>query len=314
MMPSLRRPDMRRAVVILPNGFTLGNLFFGVWAIVAASQGDFSRAGWYVIFGGVMDALDGRVARMTRTGSRFGVELDSLVDAISFGVAPAMIMYFAVLNREGWAWLIVFIFVACAVMRLARFNVEQGGRAKTHFHGLPSPAAGMTLASYYWFSQHPIYTQTFIGYLPWHDVMRWIMLGLSFLMISHVLYPAMPNIGFRNLKGILGTLLILLVLVTLVLGRVELLFPLLMAYVVWGVLRTVFVGLLDRVPTGDPLFDADEDDVGAEDRVITLGEPVGAARHRKRRRRHRDPGRHSPFGRPVSDASGETGGVSGGSE
>ena len=77
---------MRRAVVLLPNGFTLG--FFGKWAIVAASRGSYSQAGLYVVLGGVMDTIDGRVARATRTGSRFGTELDSLVDAVSFGVAP----------------------------------------------------------------------------------------------------------------------------------------------------------------------------------------------------------------------------------
>src|SRR5262245_17521598 len=157
------RPNMRRTVILLPNGFTLANLFFGVFAIVAASRGQYKIAGWYVLFGGVADALDGRVARATRTGSRFGEELDSLVDAISFGLAPALIMYFAVLNREGWDWIFCFLFTACAVIRLARFNIEQAGRKKTHFNGLPSPAAGMTLATYYSFSQTSLYNETMIS-------------------------------------------------------------------------------------------------------------------------------------------------------
>jgi len=253
------RPDLRRAVVILPNGFTLGNLFFGVWAIVSAARGNYDQAGLYVLLGGVLDALDGRVARMTRTGSRFGVELDSLVDAISFGVAPAMIMYFAVLNQEGWAWLLCFIFISCVVMRLARFNVEQGGRAKTHFHGLPSPTAGMTLATYYWFSQSPLYTRTLLGELPWPTVMAWVMLALSWLMISHVLYPAVPTIGFRGLKGILGTIVVSTTIVFLIVAPRPFIFPALMLYVAWGFVRTVFLGFLDRVPTGDPLFDDDDD-------------------------------------------------------
>lgn len=120
-------------MVMLPSGVTLLNLFFGVFAIVAASRGDFGRAVLYVMIGALCDAVDGRVARATRTGTRFGEELDSLVDAISFGLAPAMIMYFAVLHKEGWDWLFVFGFIACAVLRLARFNVEQSGRPKTHF-------------------------------------------------------------------------------------------------------------------------------------------------------------------------------------
>jgi CDP-diacylglycerol--serine O-phosphatidyltransferase len=294
---------MRRAVVILPNGFTLGNLLFGVWAIVSASRGNYSQAGWAIVFSGIMDALDGRVARMTRTGSRFGVELDSLVDAVSFGVAPAMIMYFAVLNRESSAWLFSFIYIACAVMRLARFNVEQGGRAKTHFHGLPSPAAGMTLATYYWFSQTPLYTQTLIGEWPWQNVMKGVMLTLSFLMISHVLYPAMPNISLRSVRGIVGTLIIAGAVAALLFGRQEYLFPALVMYVGFGLVKTVFVGLLDRLPTGDPLFDAEDDDEEeAEQRPVALGElPVGGRRRRRRRRRlgPRTPG----FNRPVDEGN-----------
>ncbi|HEX4468312.1 MAG TPA: CDP-alcohol phosphatidyltransferase family protein, partial [Gemmatimonadaceae bacterium] len=118
--PRMRRPTIRRAVVQLPNGFTLFNLFCGIFAIVLASRQDFAKAVLFVFLGGIADALDGRVARATGSGSRMGEELDSLVDAISFGFAPAMIMYFAVFNTENWEWLFVFIFTACAVVRLAR--------------------------------------------------------------------------------------------------------------------------------------------------------------------------------------------------
>ncbi len=297
-LPSLPRPNMRRAVVLLPNGFTLGNLFFGVWAIVAASRGNYSQAGLFVVLGGVMDALDGRVARATKTGSRFGTELDSLVDAVSFGVAPALIMYFAVLNREGWAWLLCFIFIACVVMRLARFNVEQGGRAKTHFHGLPSPAAGMTLAVYYWFSQTPLYSQTVIGDLPWETVMKVVMLVLSWLMVSHVLYPAVPNIS-RSWKGFIGVALVLVTLAGLAFAPREFFFPAMMAYVVWGLLKTVFVGLMDRVPTGDPLFEeGDDDDPDHVMRPVIVGESPG---RRKRRRRGRG-GQTPPVNRSITES------------
>lgn len=297
-LPALPRPNMRRAVVLLPNGFTLGNLFFGVWAIVAASRGNYSQAGLFVVLGGVMDALDGRVARATKTGSRFGTELDSLVDAVSFGVAPALIMYFAVLNREGWAWLLCFIFIACVVMRLARFNVEQGGRAKTHFHGLPSPAAGMTLAVYYWFSQTPLYSQTVIGDLPWETVMKVVMLVLSWLMVSHVLYPAVPNIS-RSWKGLVGVALVLGTLAGLLFAPREFFFPALMGYVLWGLLKTVFVGLMDRVPTGDPLFEeGDDDDPDHMMRPVIVGESPG---RRKRRRRGRG-GQTPPVNRSITES------------
>src|SRR3954471_3557487 len=178
-----QRQGVRRAVVLLPNGLTLTNLFCGIYSIVLSARGNYDLAVRMVVIGGIADALDGRVARATGTGSRMGEELDSLVDAISFGLAPALIMFFAVLNTQNWQWLLVFIFTSCAVMRLARFNVEQAGRAKTHFHGLPSPAAGMRLATYYWFSQTPLYNQAVILFtdsktlseLPWHTIMKGLM-------------------------------------------------------------------------------------------------------------------------------------------
>lgn len=279
MRPAIPRPDMRRAVVLLPNGFTLGNLFFGVFAIVSATRGDFEWAGWFVVLGGVMDALDGRVARMTRTASRFGVELDSLVDAITFGVAPAFIMYFAVLNRDGWEWLFCFIYVACAVMRLARFNIEQGGRAKTQFHGLPSPAAGMTLATYWWFSQTTLFTR--VSGWPWHTVLPAVMLVLSFLMISHVLYPAPPNISLRKPGTIVLGAAFIVAIVLVAFDHRRYAFPVMVAYAAYGLLKTFFLGLVDRLPSADPLMDDDEEDAMA--RSIELAEHP----HRRRRRRHR---------------------------
>lgn len=248
--PRRARRRLHRTAIILPNGFTMANLFFGVYAIVAASRGDFSHAGLYVVLGGVCDVLDGRVARATNTGSRFGAELDSLVDAISFGLAPSMIMYFAVLNEEGWDWIFCFLFTMCAVIRLARFNVEQAGRAKAHFHGLPSPAAGMTLATYWWFSQTPLYDRL-LGSgldLPWHQLLRFLMLGLSFLMISNVRYPAVPTIGFRSPKAIFGTLVVAATAIGIVWLPTQFFFPALMGYVAFGLAQTVVEGLVDRIP------------------------------------------------------------------
>ena len=279
----MRRPRGRfvRPVVLLPNGFTLANLFLGVFAIVAASRGDYTRAGMYVVFGGVADALDGRIARATRTGSRFGEELDSLVDAISFGLAPAMIMFFAVFNQHGWEWIFCFLFTMCAVIRLARFNVEQAGRPKQFFIGLPSPAAGLTLATYYWFSQTPLYNQTMLVDLPWHVMLRYIMVGLAFLMISNVKYPAVPIIGYKTWRERLGSLIVLGTLVGVIFLPKEFFFPALMAYVVWGVVRTVFMGMLAGTP------DPGEVPFPGTDAVLEPAEEDADEAQRRRRRRRR---------------------------
>lgn len=287
--PRLPRPSM----VMLPNGFTLLNLFFGVFAIVAASRGDHAKAVWYILIGGMADAMDGRVARATGTGSRFGEELDSLVDAISFGLAPALIMYFAVLKTEGWDWIFVFLFAACAVMRLARFNVEQAGRAKRYFRGLPSPAAGGVLATYYWFSQTPLYQETAIGDLPWHTMVRFMMAGLGFLMISNVPYAAWPTFSTKTLRGVIGLVLFVGLAVGLFLLPKEFFFPVGMTYVISGVLAAVVKGLLDRQGPFDDL--GDQHDAGADyDDEIAADAELPHDDHRRRRRRRRGGRGHPP--------------------
>ncbi len=268
----------RRAVVVLPNGLTLANLFFGIFAIVSASRGDFDGAARYIVFSAVADTLDGRIARATKTGSRFGSELDSLVDAISFGVAPAFIMYFAVLNNTGWDWIFCFLFIACAVVRLARFNVESAGKGNTHFTGLPSPAAGMALATYYWFSQTPLYSETMIGGLPWQQMLRWVMLGLGMLMISNVQYAKVPTVGFRTWSGILGWLLVIGTLIGVIFLPKQFFFPALVCYVLYGIGRTVLLGLLDRLPP------ADEDELALADDGLTEAQRASRRRRLARRR------------------------------
>jgi CDP-diacylglycerol--serine O-phosphatidyltransferase len=281
-----RPPARRRAVVVLPSGLTLGNLFFGFFAIVSASRAEFSQAALCVVLGGVCDAFDGRVARATRTGSRFGEELDSLVDAISFGMAPALIMYFAVLNRDGWDWIWAFLFAMCAVIRLARFNVEQAGTSKTHFHGLPSPAAGMTLATYYWFSQTPWYTETAIGDLPWHVMMRFVMALLAFLMISDVPYPAVPTISFRSARGIIGGVIVVGAILGLIFLPKHFFFPVLLGYVAYGAIKYFFLGLAERLPREDVLME-EEDERGQVRTVPAPPErPAGGGSDRRRKRRH----------------------------
>ncbi len=266
---------MRRAAPALPNGFTIGNLFFGIFAIVNASRGEYSRAVLWIVLGGICDGFDGRVARATGTGSRFGEELDSLVDAISFGLAPAMIIYFSVLQQEGGAlWLLVFIFCACAVIRLARFNVTQAGTKKTHFVGLPSPAAGCTLATYYWFSQSKLYDARLFG-MPWNEMVKYVMVGLAILMVTHTPYPAMPKIGVRTWRGIGGLLLVIICVTGIMEFGRQFFFPAGMTYVLYGLVKTLILGSIDRIPTGSAYGDEEGDD------------DLTARERRERRRRQR---------------------------
>lgn len=261
-----QRRSLQRGVVILPSAFTLGNLFFGLYAMVAASRGDFLWAGWFIIFAGVLDMLDGSVARFTRTGSAFGAELDSLVDAISFGVAPGFILYTLFFTDTQWSWLVSFVYVTAVVVRLARFNIEQGGEAKRYFHGLPSPAAGMTLASYFPFSQTALYAE-YLADAPWQQIMGIGMVLLAVLMVSHVPYARVPKIGLRSPKGIANTVFVMAALyAALALPRYYFFISLLL-YITWGLVKSVLLGLLDRIPGGDPLLDEDDEDFDEDGRA-----------------------------------------------
>ena len=147
-----------RGIYLLPNLFTTGGLFAGFFAIIAASQGRFEAACIAIFVAGVLDGVDGRVARLTNTQSEFGVQYDSLADLVSFGMAPALVMYHwslmsmkldgATMGKLGW--LAAFLYAACAALRLARFNSQVGQVDKRWFIGLASPAAAGLMASFVW--------------------------------------------------------------------------------------------------------------------------------------------------------------------
>ena len=141
----------RKGIYILPNLFTLAALFGGFYAIVMAVNGHFDLAAVGVFCAMVLDSLDGRVARMTNTQSAFGEQMDSLSDMVSFGAAPAVISYVWALKGLGrWGWVAAFVYVACAALRLARFNVNTAVVDKRYFQGLPSPAAAALVAGFIW--------------------------------------------------------------------------------------------------------------------------------------------------------------------
>lgn len=274
------RPRLRRGIVILPSAFTLGNLFLGIWAIVSASRGRFETAGWLIVLAAFADMFDGRIARFTRTGSEFGEQLDSLVDAVSFGVAPALIIYFLFLQDGAWSWALSFLYIVAAIVRLARFNVEQAGTAKVAFHGLPSPIAGVTLATYYAFTETPFFQQ-FLTRLPVREAAAWMMVGVAALMVSHVLYPVVPRFNPRSWGGRFAIALALGAVVAVFTAPELYFFPMSILYIGIGLLRTVAAGFADRLPERDPLDDdADEEEEGE---VRDLEYDEMRARHRVRR-------------------------------
>ena len=139
---------MRKGIYILPNLLTLTSMFLGFYSIVRSFNADYELAAWAIMAAAIFDVLDGWVARITHTATRFGIEIDSLSDVISFGVAPGILVYTWTLESFGKiGWLGSFFLVACAALRLARFNVQMGGAEKKHFTGLPTPAAALVIAT-----------------------------------------------------------------------------------------------------------------------------------------------------------------------
>jgi CDP-diacylglycerol--serine O-phosphatidyltransferase len=260
----LRPPDMRRVVIVVPSAFTLGNMFFGMWAMVNAFRGNFMSAAWFIMFAGLLDMLDGRVARLSGTGTKFGAELDSLVDLVSFGVAPAMIMFFLEFQSGGkFGWLICYMYVVAVAIRLARYNVQHGTGKPGWFTGMPSPSAGMTIAVFYPFSQTPWYQQS-LAYLNFQrEGLTVLMVLLALLMVSTVQYPRLPSIGFRSAKGLLGLASHIVILSCALLFPSKFLFPLGLGYLAFGLLRHAALSVFDR---GDgTVAAADRDDVVHED-------------------------------------------------
>ena len=140
-----------KSIYVLPNAFTAAALFSAFYGIIAAMNGDFYAAAIAVFFSMLFDGMDGRVARLTHTQSEFGVQMDSLADAVSFGVAPGLIVYEYTLKGLGkLGWAIAFIYCLCAILRLARFNCNVGVVSKNYFQGLPSPAAAALVCGFVW--------------------------------------------------------------------------------------------------------------------------------------------------------------------
>jgi CDP-diacylglycerol--serine O-phosphatidyltransferase len=206
------RKRFRRTISLIPTIFTVGNIFFGFYSIISVFHGQFDQAARLIGFAVICDMLDGRLARLTNTTSEMGMQLDSLSDVISFGVAPAILINFWVFQQVtpiGWiapfGMLTSFIFVICGAMRLARFNVMAPGHKD--FVGMPIPAAGGFIAALVHLIKVPEKTLTGAVF------MLVIVYALALLMISTIRYP-----GFKNLQPAKGRSINVLFLAILVAG------------------------------------------------------------------------------------------------
>ena len=198
--------DIKRTVYVLPNLFTTANLFCGVYSLIATLNEKFFHAAIAILIANIFDIADGKVARITNTTSKFGIEYDSLCDLVSFGVAPGLLIYWWALKPFGrYGWMASFLFIACGALRLARFNVMVEVTEKSRFLGLPIPAAASTIASLFLFyNRFPeiLYTKNIILL-----IMTYL---LSFLMVSNIKYLSFKELDFLKKRPL--TYLFILIL------------------------------------------------------------------------------------------------------
>ncbi|WP_428052516.1 CDP-diacylglycerol--serine O-phosphatidyltransferase [Candidatus Avelusimicrobium stercoris] len=232
-----------------PSLFTLGNLACGFFSILAAAKGNFAHAGWLILFAMVFDMFDGRVARLLGAESNFGVEMDSLADAVSFCTAPALLMYFFVLHTQPlWGAPIACVYACFGVLRLAKFNAMAyaGQGSKKYFSGLPTPAAAAILASF------AISYSIMLGdmggrnihflamYLPHlYNFVWFAMLVLSLLMVSNIPYAAFKAKREKRLS-VWVLLLIVFLVVMLIRFPQDVIFIVFSLYVVFGLLAVLY--------------------------------------------------------------------------
>lgn len=232
----------RRGIYLLPNLFTTAALFAGFYAIVQAMNVNFDQAAIAIFVAMVLDGLDGRVARMTRTQSAFGAEFDSLADMVSFGAAPALVMYEWVLRDLGkLGWIAAFVFVAGAALRLARFNTLLEVADKRYFTGLPSPSAAALVAGFVWVIDD-------LGADP--DSLRWlawvVTLFAGLTMVSNLKYYSFKTINLKKSVPFVAIFLIVVFVAFLSYQPPLVLFAAFVAYAMSGYIVSGWAVLRER--------------------------------------------------------------------
>jgi CDP-diacylglycerol--serine O-phosphatidyltransferase len=207
-----RKDRMKKGIYVLPNLFTTANLFCGFYSAIASMKEMYEIAAVAILIAAVLDGLDGRIARITHTTSKFGAEYDSLCDLVTFGLAPGLLVYNWSLVAYGkWGWLAAFLFAVCGALRLARFNVQIGVIDSRVFNGLPIPGGAAAVATgvllYYYLGGEDRFTSLAVMFS---------VVALSLFMVSSIKYYSFKDLNFFSRKPFMSFVLIVLILVIVV--------------------------------------------------------------------------------------------------
>ncbi len=235
LMIKNRRAGIKKGIYILPSLFTTASLFCGFYSITHAIGGNHLLAAWAILFAGVFDALDGRVARLTKSQTEFGIEYDSLVDLASFGLAPAILIFTWSLHDFGrLGWGVSFLYFACGALRLARFNVQTSGAEKRFFQGLPIPVAAYVLAGYAMFHDRLSADPKTAAY-----VLLPLTIVIALLMVSTIHYRSFKQIDFSKPYSFIFLVLAAIAFFVVASAPQETLFFASMSYVLLGLIDEV---------------------------------------------------------------------------
>ncbi|MCV6607098.1 MAG: CDP-diacylglycerol--serine O-phosphatidyltransferase [Campylobacterales bacterium] len=231
---------------LLPNLFTAGSIFLAVLSILSAFKGEFATAGWYIFLASIFDALDGRVARLTKTTSQFGVEFDSLADVISFGITPAMLYYFySGIHLGKFGVIVTALFVIFGAVRLARFNVTNAETEPNVFIGLPIPAAGILVVGLVLLgSEYHFFDKS--GFL-----VSILTLFAAVLMVSNIRYPSFKKMDMGNGQFIKVLILIITLLSLIYLYPILMLGGISLLYALFGPLRVLYMMIFRKKPSNN---------------------------------------------------------------
>ncbi|GBE03544.1 CDP-alcohol phosphatidyltransferase [bacterium BMS3Abin09] len=228
---------MRKGIYILPNTLTLCGMFCGFYAILASFRGDFIHAASAILIANIFDGLDGWVARLTNSTTKFGVELDSLSDLVAFGVAPAVLIYSWTLQSFGRIGLgAAFIFVICGALRLARYNVQKETTESKAFTGLPIPAAGTAIASLVLF-----YTEIWGTNVELNSAILLLPFFLAVLMVTTLRFHSLKELDFKKRKPFWLLVAIVMAILFIIMYPETVIFAFTATYIIWGVIEGTYI-------------------------------------------------------------------------